>query len=367
MKHGTDTKERTCSISIGFFKIIPLTPRCGCATISCSLRAASPRAAVATNTLPMTLLSAHLFTTTNHLAPPTHRPLHFLCWPIASSHYLCGRRQTSFKPDTQKVDCFLTRQARLSSPSSSEESSSPRTSIITATPADCRHPRRPVVPLARLYAQDRANMSAGHHDPRTLYTIDRIKAYHIQNGTESSLTPSGSQTMSLLMVPTSSPFADLSSTMPQNEIPEEDFYLHLHLPPELDLPLPATTQIYHQPPRNYLIPRWDMGPESGAFTRIEFPEKVSQDDIDTFETILAQCTAFLERAHPPPPEYSHKPYNPADWAQGKRVGDGKADRGQVVLIDEDDGSVVGQLADGAAVVEDPKLAHGSKSKHVLHN
>lgn len=164
------------------------------------------------------------------------------------------------------------------------------------------------------------------------------------------------------MVPTSSPFADLSTITPQNEVPEEDFYLHLHLPPELELPLPATTQIYHQPPRSYLIPRWDLGPEAGAFTRIEFPEKAGQEDIDTFETILAQCTAFLERAPAPTGGVDHKPYNPADWASGGKLGGGKTDPGQIVLVDEDDGSVVGELADHAKILEDPKLAHGSKSE-----
>src|SRR5438045_9235602 len=143
-------------------------------------------------------------------------------------------------------------------------------------------------------------MSAGHNDPRLLFSIQNIRAYHVQNGEESELTPSGSQTLSLLMVPTTSPFAELSGANPQSSASEEDFYLRLHLPPELDLPLPATTQIYHQPPCSYLIPRWDLGPDSGAFTRIEFPPlgkgRLTQEDIDTFETILAQCTAFLELA-----------------------------------------------------------------------
>ncbi|KAF2454590.1 senescence-associated protein-domain-containing protein [Lineolata rhizophorae] len=209
---------------------------------------------------------------------------------------------------------------------------------------------------------------AGHHDPRLLFSLQGIKAYHVQNGEEAPLTPSGPQTLSLLMVPTSSPFADHSVTRGQDEAPEEDFYLHLNLPPELDLPLPATTQIYHQPPRSYLIPRWDLGPDSGAFTRIEFPPvgsgmgKVSQEDIDTFETILAQCTAFLERAMPPN-EKSAKPYNPAEYAPGEAYahGTGKPSAGQIVLVDEDNGSVVGELADGADVVEDPKLKHGSKN------
>lgn len=207
----------------------------------------------------------------------------------------------------------------------------------------------------------------GQHDPRLLYSIKGIKAYHIQNGSESELTPSGPQTLSLLMVPTNSPFADGSSP------PEEDFYLHLNLPPELDLPLPATTQIYHQPPRSYLIPRWDMGPESGAFTRIEFPplgtgpDRVSQEDVDTFETILAQCTAFLERANAPVTSEKggkggYSEYNPATYRPGEAYvpGTGSGHHGQIVLVDEENGSVIGELAEGADFYEDTKLRPGHK-------
>lgn len=219
-----------------------------------------------------------------------------------------------------------------------------------------------------------------HSDPKLLYFIPGIRAYHIQNGTEEPLTPSGPQTLSLLMVPTSSPFAGLSSADPQSEAPEEDFYLHLHLPPELDLPLPATTQIYHQPPSSYLIPRWDLGPDSGAFTRIEFPSlgagKATQEDIDTFETILAQCTAFLERAPAPtgkgygsPNEKGGKgalpAYNPSEYGPGEGYVGGSPsskNRGQIVLVDEENGSVVGELGEGYNVVEDSKMKTGSKGK-----
>ena len=221
-----------------------------------------------------------------------------------------------------------------------------------------------------------------HSDPKLLFSIRGIQAYHIQNGTEESLTSSGPQTLSLLMVPTSSPFANLSAADPQSAALEEDFYLHLHLPPELDLPLPATTQIYHQPPTSYLIPRWDLGPDSGAFTRIEFPPlgegKVSQDDIDTFETILAQCTAFLERARAPNSKSGEKyvksgksplaPYNPSDYAPGEGyVGTGPSSKhsGQIVLVDEENGSVVGELDEGYKVIEDEKIQAGSKGSVVI--
>ncbi|KAL8846631.1 MAG: hypothetical protein Q9221_008290 [Calogaya cf. arnoldii] len=210
---------------------------------------------------------------------------------------------------------------------------------------------------------------AGHNEPAVLYSIPGISAFHIQNGQESPISISGPQTLSLLMVPTSSPFAGLSSADPQSAGPEEDFYLHLHLPPELDLPLPATTQIYHQPPRSYLIPRWDLGPDSGAFTRIEFPSigtgpgKVTQEDIDTFETILAQCTAFLERAKPPSAGKGQDQYNPASYAPGEGyIGHGVAGTkpGQIVLVDEDNGSVVGELGGGMNVVANSNVNPGSK-------
>jgi len=216
---------------------------------------------------------------------------------------------------------------------------------------------------------------AGHHDPKLLYAFPGIRAFHIQHGEEQPLTPSGPQTLSLLMVPTSSPLADPTAASSPTDAPDdtEDFYLHLHLPPELDLPLPATTQIYHQPPTSYLIPRWDLGPDAGAFTRIEFPPigsgAVSQEDVDTFETILAQCTAFLERARPPLPgrtgekgSRSGGGYQPADYAPGgKYASDVKGgSAGQIVLVDEDDGSIVGELGDDAQIHEDTKLRPGSK-------
>lgn len=211
-------------------------------------------------------------------------------------------------------------------------------------------------------------MASTHGDPRVLYSINNIRAYHIQDGEETDLTPSGPQTLSLLMVPTMSP----EQQQETGSAPEEDFYLHLHLPPELDMALPATTQIYHQPPNSYLIPRWDLGPDAGAFIRLQFPgigsgsTKVSQEDVDTFETILAQCTAFLERAAPPS---SHAPYNPADYAPGEgyisspnqKDPDSKG-FGQIVLVDEEDGSVVGELSEGYKVVEKPDVKPGSKSK-----
>lgn len=239
-------------------------------------------------------------------------------------------------------------------------------------------------------------MASGHNDPKLLYAIRGVSAYHLAYGKEESLTPAGPQTLSLLMVPTSSPFADPTSLdTSQREDAEEDFYLHLHLPPELDLPLPATTQIYHQPPNSYLIPRWDLGRDSGAFTRLEFPSvgsrKGLQEDVDTFETILAQCTAFLERAAPPKSakakeaaasDFVEQPsssssskskmaaeeqlpaYNPGQYEPGEAYAQGShssnSQGGKIVLIDEEDGSVIGELGDGYDIL-DSKVEPGSKA------
>ncbi|KAJ9215392.1 hypothetical protein DTO166G4_3046 [Paecilomyces variotii] len=209
-------------------------------------------------------------------------------------------------------------------------------------------------------------MASTQSDPRLLYSVQNIRAFHIQEGEESELTPSGPQTLSLLMVPTTAPNPGTSEQQPG--VPEEDFYLHLHLPPELDMPLPATTQIYHQPPSSYLIPRWDLGTDSGAFIRIQFPSvgtgpnKVTQEEVDTFESILAQCTAFLERARPPQQQV---PYNPADYAPGEGYISSPSENTQpghpqIVLVDEEDGSVVGELSEGYNVVEKPGVKPGSK-------
>lgn len=232
-------------------------------------------------------------------------------------------------------------------------------------------------------------------DPKLLYAIEGVGARLLVDGRDESLTPSGPQTLSLLMVPTASGFADPASLASNPNaaaaVSEEDFYLHLHLPPELDLPLPATTQIYHMPPRSYLIPRWDLGPDSGAFTRLDFPAPGSrpgvQEDVDTFETILAQCTAFLERAAAPEPraggasggskgaqskareaaDEELPPYNPADYLPGQGYAKGSSSSaaagqgGRIVLVDEEDGSVIGEV-EGFNMVEDSLLKPGSKGR-----
>lgn len=109
--------------------------------------------------------------------------------------------------------------------------------------------------------------------------------------------------------------------------------------------------------------------------------KINQDDVDTFETILAQCTAFLERAPPPQSSRPKKEkakstkeplaaYNPSDFAPGEAYVSGSASShagGQIVLVDEENGSVVGELGEGFHVVEDAKMKPGSKGMYIVPN
>lgn len=220
-------------------------------------------------------------------------------------------------------------------------------------------------------------MASTTHEPTLLYSINNISAYYLQNGEENELNPSGPQTLSLLMVPTSTTPSPNPSGTEKREVPEDDFYLHLNLPPELDMPLPATTQIFPQAPNSYLIPRWDLAAESGAFIRIQFPSigtgpgQVRQEDVDTFESILAQCTAFMEHAGRRPSD--HARYNPAEYGRGEGYVSSGAEaeaeaeaepgqsNGKIVLVDEEDGHVMGELTEGYDVVEDPNVKPGSKS------
>ncbi|RVD86646.1 uncharacterized protein DFL_004910 [Arthrobotrys flagrans] len=257
--------------------------------------------------------------------------------------------------------------------------------------------------------------------PQVLYEVPAINVYHLASGNETRLNEVPSP-LTMLMVSTTivDPFAE-------NPTEEEDFYLHVQQLPNLDLPLPATTKIFRQYPRSYLIPRLDLdGGLGNCFTRIEFQEHRSQDDVDTFETILAQCTAFLENAKPPQldqqqrsrsrspapvPTYS-APGGSADGYYGyngssnngkssssrsKQKGattrdlggsgaggyvpgsgvlageqynyagptmsapDRAPQGGRLVLVDEQDGRIVGELSEGFNVVESQGVQPGSKA------
>ncbi|KAF3938098.1 Spartin [Dactylella cylindrospora] len=246
--------------------------------------------------------------------------------------------------------------------------------------------------------------------PQVLYEVPYMNVYHLANGAETRLNDYPAP-LTLLMVSTTTidPFAD-------TPVEEEDFYLHIQQLPNLDLPLPATTKIFRQYPRSYLIPRLDLdGGRGSCFTRVEFLDNRSQDDVDTFETILAQCTSFLEnakapaisRSKSPVPGYSTQEYygygnekSSQSQPQSRSYASGVTTRdmggssaggyvpgsgvmageqynyagntpapsydnhqqaGRLVLVDEQDGRIVGELSEGFNVVEGQGVEPGSKA------
>ncbi len=82
----------------------------------------------------------------------------------------------------------------------------------------------------------------------------------------------------------------------------------------------------------------------------------------------------MERAPPPKNTRSKKkrtksgadfipPYDPSKFEPGEAYVSGSASShvgGQIVLVDEENGSVVGELGEGFHVVEDSKMKAGSK-------
>lgn len=222
-------------------------------------------------------------------------------------------------------------------------------------------------------------------DQEILFSINNVRAYQIRHGQEASLTPSGPQTLNL--------------TTSSSE--RDSITLHLRLDPDVDIPLLATTKVFSRTPRSYMIPPASFSDNVAAFTRIEFADTIAKDDIETFETILTAKTAFgrarvtgtpggtpassparsprpnvsSERASPAPPAKSatwSSPSSPAASSKSSsnapakppRPGMNRNPTGQIVLFDEEDGSVMGQLGAGAEVFEDSRLSHKSKDSPV---
>lgn len=225
-------------------------------------------------------------------------------------------------------------------------------------------------------------MAEYNQDTTLLYSINDVRAFQIRQGKEVSLTPSGPQTLNLT-----------TSSGEQNNVT-----LRLRLSPDVDIPLLATTKVFSRPPRSYMIPPASFQDNVAAFTRIEFADTVPIDDVETFETILAQTTAFgrgglrgtpgntpsSSPARPPRPASGSARSSPAPPAKSATWGSPSTpaprsssstpvktrpamDRkptGQLVLVDEEDGNVMGQLGAGAEVIEDSKVSGSSKDTPV---
>jgi hypothetical protein len=116
---------------------------------------------------------------------------------------------------------------------------------------------------------------------------------------------------------------------------ENDLFLFVSIGQnEFDLPLPAYTKIIPQGKSAYLIPSQDM---PNALLRLDLSSS-SPDELETFEILLSQFTAYEERPH--------------DLA-----------RKDLVLVDAEDGHVVGSVnQDNLVIHEDPVLRQPGHEK-----
>ena len=114
-----------------------------------------------------------------------------------------------------------------------------------------------------------------------------------------------------------------------------DLFLYLSIGQnEFDLPLPACTKIIPQGKSEYLIPSQDI---PNALLRLDLGSS-SPDELETFEVLLSQFTAYEERPH--------------DRA-----------RKDLVLVDAEDGHVVGSIPqDNLVIHEDPALCQPGHEK-----
>ena len=150
--------------------------------------------------------------------------------------------------------------------------------------------------------------------------------------------PSSSQQLSQGPNPSSSQVyatTSHSSAAHQDRSGDNDLFLYLSIGQnDFDLPLPANTTIIPQGRSAYLIPSRDI---PHALLRLDLGSS-STDDLETFEVLLSQFTAYEER--------------PSDIT-----------RKDLVLVDSEDGHVVGSVPQTHLIVnEDPSLSQPGHEK-----
>jgi spartin len=188
----------------------------------------------------------------------------------------------------------------------------------------------PNVSISQIYEGEQTELSKGTLDVKLLsYTV-----------TPSGETIYGSDTASQLSHgPTSEPpiytETDLSSSSEKPPVlSQRDFTLFLSSGDDFELPLPASTKIFPQGESAYLIPSQDI---PNALIRLDLGSTPA-DDLETFEILLSQFTAYEERPN-----------------------DRK--RKDLVLIDSEDGRVIGSLPQSSVTVqEDPELSQPGHEK-----
>ena len=186
----------------------------------------------------------------------------------------------------------------------------------------------PDVSVSQIYEGEQTTLSTGTLDVNLLMTSSGEDVYGSDTSSQLSYGPTISSDPPVY-TPTN------ISTTEKPPIPtQQDVYLFLSIGNDFEMPLPASTKIFPQGTSAYLIPSQDI---PNALIRLELSSP-SADDLETFEILLSQFTAYEER--------------PNDRA-----------RKDLVLIDSEDGHVLGSLPQtNLTVQEDPALAQAGHEK-----
>ncbi|KAJ6500668.1 hypothetical protein C8R45DRAFT_896896 [Mycena sanguinolenta] len=142
----------------------------------------------------------------------------------------------------------------------------------------------------------------------------------------------------------------------------EDRHLYLVLRMnELEFPIDPTTRItlkiLETGSRNYTFMATDAEPEFVVTIALpNFPDPNFLDDVEIFEGILAQYADFQSEPVSDTPEFTPNIYDKADSDEL---------RGHLVLVNQDNGEVVGEFDKKFSVQEDPALSEKGHEKDLV--
>ncbi|KAF7359179.1 Senescence domain-containing protein [Mycena sanguinolenta] len=142
----------------------------------------------------------------------------------------------------------------------------------------------------------------------------------------------------------------------------EDRHLYLVLRMnELEFPIDPTTRIAlkisEAGSRNYTFMATDAEPELVVTIVLpNFPDPHFLEDVEVFEGILAQYADFQNGLTSDPPEFIPNIYDKADSDEL---------RGHLVLVNQDNGEVVGEFDKKFSVQEDPALSERGHEKDLV--
>ena len=153
-------------------------------------------------------------------------------------------------------------------------------------------------------------------------------------------------------------------TIPVAQSGERDVWLVMRIG-GYELPLSPTQVVkHHRLSHTFTFVSSDLSPQTAEWSiRVQHPRnEIESQDLETFEVILAQYAAMEESPNNntsqlsiPTPSSSSSPESVMTWSDSNL-------KGKLVLVDEQDGKVVGTLGEQYRIKEDETLHARGKEK-----